>query len=297
MLKNKKIAVFLIASLMIFAGGCSSSGKPEAISEGASPPEMSYEEGIPSPDSPAEKNYDEGAGGDFQESENKVIYEYFLQLETRDFDKTKIAMEELVKKAKGYIQLSNTSVNGQYEERSYRTGQYLFRVPADKAGDISKDLIKTGHLIEERSGSKDVTYQHQDMESRINSLEAQEKRLNQLYERADRIEDVIVLEERIANVIREKESLKNQLKTLNNRISYAVIEVTLREVVDITVVEDVKTTFGKRLSNAFSESFRLFGDSLENIAVSIVYSLPWLIIMIGLGTGGFFLYRKWNRKE
>ncbi len=210
---------------------------------------------------------------------DKVITTVFLGFESTEFEKSLDRMYALIEENKGYISSSNIYYRNYYDTQRMRSGEFAIRIPRDKLNQFKNQVSDIGNLVNESSSKEDVTRYYTDTESRLKVLEIKESRLLSLLEKAEKIEDIIALENQLSEVISEKEELKKTLVSLDDRIDYSTVNLSLEEVRKMSTTETKETTFIDRITNAFNNSFYQFKRSAENFAVSIVYNLPFLLVL------------------
>jgi len=209
----------------------------------------------------------------------KIIKNAYMYMQTTEFDNTVSALNSLVSELGGYIE--NSDISGGYigESRSSRELSYTVRVPADKYSAFIGRVGDVAHIVNINESISDVSEEYFDIEGRLSTLRAKQKRLQELLEKAERIEDMITIENALSDVTYEIESYASRLKRLDSQIDYSQIYINLSEVYKLTEVEKTPETFGERISGALSRGIRRFGDNLEDLAVDLVYALPWLIVL------------------
>ena len=89
----------------------------------------------------------------------------------------------------------------------------------------------------------------------------------------------------------------DSLRGLEGRIQYATITMTLREVYQFSGEDAPVTTFGGRMSQAFTGGLRSVGRTLENLAVFLAYNWVWLLLLAGAAVAGVAVYRKRKRRQ
>lgn len=258
----------------------------------ASPKDMIAEEPQSSPaESPMEAAIEEERGEDGANlslgstytggiEPDKVITTIYLGFESTEFEKSLERMYALIEENKGYISSSNIYFRNYYDTQRMRSGEFAIRIPRDKVNQFKNQIPEIGNLVNESSSKEDVTQYYTDTESRLKVLEIKESRLLSLLEKAEKIEDIIALENQLSQVISEKEELKKTLVSLDDRIDYSTVNLSLAEVRKVSTTETKETTFVDRITNAFNNSLYQFRISAENFVVSIVYNLPFLLVLL-----------------
>ena len=284
MARNRKLAFIGISLLLIMSliVGCSGGYKSQSTNDigVAESPDMAPAPSMPEEEKPAEGAGDNFGGGATSPLEpEKVITTLYLNFESTEFDKSNDELNRLIEKYKAYVEYSNISYNQHYNNTNYRYGEFVIRVPRDNITSFKTELHLVGNLRSESTNKQDVTKQYRDTESRLNVVEIKEERLLSLLEKAEKIEDIIALENQLSKVIYEKESLKSSLITLDDKVDFSTVNLSIQEVAKATATETVDTSFGTKIKNAISDSLYSFRTTLEDLIIILIYMLPFLIIL------------------
>jgi hypothetical protein len=141
-----------------------------------------------------------------------LIYQAKLALAVFEVDKSLDAVEELAKKAGGYlVQRHSTTI--------------VVRIPAKGFDGTLKTILKMGDVLERDLEVEDVTAKVRDLEARLMNAEAVRKRLVELLNGANKTEDALSVERELARVTENIEQMKAQLKLLSELVTYSTITV------------------------------------------------------------------------
>lgn len=209
----------------------------------------------------------------------KVITTIGLEFETTEFDQTTDELMKLVEKYKAYIEDSNISYNQYYNNKSYKYGSYVIRVPKDDVVSFKTELNGIGNMISENTNKEDVTKQYRDTESRLRVVTTKEERILALLEKAEKIEDIIALENQLSDIIYEKENLQTSLINIDDKVDFSTIRINVQEVEKLRNTETVETTFGTKIKNAIEDSLFGFKNGLQNMLIGFIYIAPFLILL------------------
>jgi len=299
---SKKLLAFSISILMILLLLASCSGKSSkhtalsenttAISEPASAlPDITSE----AEESDSQKSFGNGLNSKSSPLEpKKVITTIQLSFETTEFEKSNEELNKIIDKYNAYVENSNISYNHYYNQQMYRYGEFTIRVPKDKIVSFKTELNLIGHMVSENTNKQDVTKQYQDTESRLKVVTTKEERILALLEKAEKIEDIITLEKELSEIIYEKENLKTNLMDLDDKIDYNTFYISLQEVQKVSDTETKDTSFGIRIKNAFKNSLYSFKKGIENFIITIIYNLPFILI---IGIIFFIAYKLFKKKK
>lgn len=282
--RSKKLILIVISILMILSVfvGCSarkteSSRDNGGVAVAPSAPMPSPSPGMPSEEKGLDNDFGGGVTSPLEPS--KVITTVYLKFETLEFEKSNEELNELIAKYQAYVEYSNISYNQYYNAKNYRNGEFVIRVPREKIQSFKTELNLIGNLTSENTNKQDVTKEYTDTESRLKVIEVKEGRILALLEKAEKIEDIIALENQLSNTILEKESLKSNLLTIDDKVDFSTVSVSIQEVEKTTNTETVATTFGTKVKNAINDSIFFFKDTLQGLVILLIYLFPFLIIV------------------
>jgi len=196
-----------------------------------------------------------------------------LTLLTKDFDKTRAATEEVVRRHRGYsAQLTVGSESGSAHKLSA-----TFRVPADQLDAAIAEIKQLAHVEQESQGGEEVTAQYVDLTARLsNARRTEQTLLDVLEKRTGRLSDVLAVEQELARVREEIERMEAELKSLQNRVSFSTLQVELRE--EYKAQLEITPSLGGRLGNAVVEGFRTAVDSLVGVVLFLLNVGPFLLL-------------------
>ncbi|NLJ97769.1 MAG: DUF4349 domain-containing protein [Tissierellia bacterium] len=209
----------------------------------------------------------------------KVITTIDIYFETTQFEKTNEDLNNLIKKHKAYVENSNINYNTHYNNKSFRNGFYVIRIPKDNINSFKSDLNGIGNIVSENTSKEDVTKQYKDTESRLKIIEVKEERVLALLSKAEKIEDIIKLEDQLSKIIYEKEELKASIMDIDDKIDFTTMQINIEEVEKLTNQDSIDTSFGTKFINAISDSIFFFKKSLENLILLLVYIFPFALII------------------
>lgn len=283
----KRKILLIVAAVLIYSG-CSSTSetKDYQISPGGNMPagNVPVSESYYTESQYAEGEYideervveDQGSsklvpGEDFGE---KIIKNYSLSLETREYNDYTKAIANKAKELGGFIESSNLDNYG-----DSRLGWFYYRIPADKA-EVFVDFVKEGAstIQNESMSTNDSTKYYRDNETRIKVLEEKETRLRELLTKAETVEEIVIVENTLADTIAEKEIYIQENKSIDDRVSYSSVDLGIREVA--TVSTPIKDSFGSRIEDALGKSFVNFILMIQGAIIYLIYLFPPLILIL-----------------
>src|SRR5471032_672993 len=201
-----------------------------------------------------------------------------LSLTTKDFAKTRQALEEILKRHKAYIgQLNVNSPSG-----AGRTLDATLRVPATELDAALAELKKLGHVEQESQSGEEVTRQYVDLEARLTNARNAEQRLTSLLrERTGKLQDVLSVEKEITRVRGEIESMEGERKNLGARVEFATVHLTINEEykAQLQIGPDSGWT---GLGNAAVEGYRNMVEGVLGVARFLLSVGPSLMLWTAL---------------
>lgn len=203
-------------------------------------------------------------------AERKVIITARYSLESDDFAGAMKAIEQATVASGGYMESSEVSGRSENSRANYR-----LRIPVDKLDSLTAAFEGIGDILSSSREQEDITERYQDVEAKINARTAHRDRLLELITKAGTLTELLQLEEELAQVQGELNSLIGQQKLYDSKITYATVDVTLRQ---SSAAAITGTSYGKRLSNALKNSFSTTLAVVQFIGVALVALLPlWII--------------------
>ncbi len=259
------IAVLIAAAMLL----CSCSQSGAAHNDAVEAPSDSYS------DSFATEHASEAEAKTGQ----KLIKSYKVQAESKEYDKAVSFLDNAVSEAGGYYENRREHSSGNVR---YLTA--VVRVPAEKAENFAEGLRGAANVTDMYKTAQNVTEAYIDTEARLESLEAERQSLINMMASLDKASEFdfwYKLQTRISETEQEIAALKAKIKNYDNLVSYATLDITLYEVKEFTESED--DPFIKRISDAFRQSWKSFGDGCKDFAVFFVRAFPTLLTLSVIG--------------
>ncbi|WP_179632108.1 DUF4349 domain-containing protein [Clostridium peptidivorans] len=214
-------------------------------------------------------------------SQRKLIQRGYLEIQTKEFEKSISALNEKVKALGGYIE--NSSISGNRVENinnsQKRHANFSLRIPTKHFNSFMEGSSVIGNVVTTSITGEDVTSQYFDTEARLKSLKLQEERLLELLKKSGTLKDVLEIEKELATVRYEIENLTGTLKKLDNLIDYSTIDVNLQEV-DVLSLGNAGSTLGEKIQYKFLNSINNVIEVLKNSVVVVIAFIPYLIIVV-----------------
>lgn len=214
-------------------------------------------------------------------SQRKLIQRGYLEIQTKELEKSISALNEKVKALGGYIE--NSSVSGNRVENinnsQKRHANFSLRIPTKNFNFFMEGSSAIGNVVTTSISGEDVTSQYFDTEARLKSLKLQEERLLELLKKSGTLKDVLEIEKELATIRYEIENLTGTLKRLDNLIDYSTIDVNLQEV-DVLSLGNAGSTLGEKIQYKFINSINNVIEILKGSVIGIIAFIPYLIIIV-----------------
>lgn len=196
-----------------------------------------------------------------------------LKLLTKDFDKTREALEVVVRRHRGY----SAQLTVGTEAGSPPSLTASFKVPADQLDATIAEIKQLAHVEQESQGGEEVTDQYADLQARLsNARRTEQTLLDILQKRTGQLADVLAVEQELSSVRERIERMEAELKGLENRVAFATLQVELRE--EYKAQLEIPNSLGGRLRNTLVEGFRTATDSLVGVVMFLLSVGPFLLL-------------------
>lgn len=211
-------------------------------------------------------------------TERLLIRTVSMVTETKDIETVKNDIETQVKSCGGYIENANMSGTG--KNRDLRTVNYTIRIPADKVDGLISQIGNSCTVLSSNENSTDVTLEYVDTQAKIESLRVEYDQLIKLLKEADDLDTIIVLQNRLSEVRYQIESYESRIRVLENQVTYATLNLTIREVLEETTIEPAHIpTFGEQIAEQFKETWENTKEFGKNLVLVIIACLPGIIFL------------------
>ncbi len=216
--------------------------------------------------------------------DKKIIYRFYYNLQTLEFDKARDDLMKLVEKTSSYVEEANIKL---YDDA--KNANFIIRVPRDKSKDFQKSLGQVGTIVTQNIYSEDLTKQYRDLEADKTTQDIKEEKLQGLLKKAESFDEIIKVENELSKVESQKAQIKKHMADIDHDVDYQFFTVELSEVKKVDNPVGQKPSFGDKISQQFQESLSALGRFFENLALFIVRN--WILILIILAAG-IVIYKK-----
>ena len=211
-------------------------------------------------------------------SKRMLIRTVNMSVETKEFDKFKTDIEVIVGADEGYIESSTLSGTG--KNKSLRTIRYVIRVPSDKLDALLAAVGNGSTILSSSEKTTDVTLEYVDTKARIESLRVEYNQLLDLLKESKDLDNIITLQNRLSEVRYQIESYESRLRVLENQVTYSTLSLTVKEVLEETVIEPAhEPTYGERVAKQFEQMLKNTKNFFEGLGLAIIAFLPGIIFL------------------
>ena len=198
----------------------------------------------------------------------KIIRDAKLTLSVKS---VKIAFHEIRKAVPewgGY--LADSQLNGAAADRQEATLQ--IRVPSETLDRTLAQLAEMGDVVTQSETGQDVSEEYSDQESQLRNLQVAEKRLLHLLEQTGSVKDLLEVETQVTETRGKIEAIQGRLNALDNRVSYATIDIRLVENRPLATTRF--WALGETVSDAQSMSLHIL-RALVTATIYLAFLLPF----------------------
>ena len=278
------------------AGAVNSVGESFAAAEAAAEDnyDMEYEEAAETEEEPSSS----ASGANENVAQNrKLIKRVSVTCETQEFDSLTRHIEKKVESLGGYMEssqvYSGSSLGGTYGGGRSRNASYVARVPVAKMGELVEDVGENANITNKNESAEDVTLNYVDNQSRKEALEVEMDRLMEILKQAEDVDTIVALESRITEVRYEIQSIESTLRTYDNLVDFATVNITVNEV-EVYTPEPVKPVSDwERMTQGFLHSLKSVGRGILDFLIGLVIALPYLILWAVIILIVVLAIRKW----
>lgn len=239
----------------------------------------------------AESNLEQGVDGELDLGE-KIIETASMSYEAVYFDDTLVYVEELIEANDAQVQHSSrwqsSSSYGFLGERISMT----IRIPQEQLHHFIDTLNAYDDLVIQYQDfvRTDVTKQYRDNDTRIAILKEEETALREMLQEQGSLEEILQIRTRLSELVTEREIFENQNKSYDEQVAYSTLNLDIQET-DRANSRDTRG-FWDRITNALVDSLFRFIAVGQNLVISFIYLIPYLIIFGIVGGIVFYIIRK-----
>jgi hypothetical protein len=212
-----------------------------------------------------------------------------ITLTTKEFDKTRASLEEILKRHNGYmgeLKVSAPSDAG-------RSLTATLRIPAAQLDSALAELKKLGRVEDESQGGEEVTQQYVDLQARLaNGIHTEQRLTEILRTRTGKLQDVLKVELEIDRVRGEIEQMQAEKKELSKRVAFATLNTTVKEEY-FAKLQGTPPSTGSRFRNAAVDGYNTVVEGLIDVGLFLLSAGPSLLLWAAI----LFFPARWAWKR
>ena len=235
----------------------------------------------------------------------KLVYTCTVTVETENYRDSIKDIRESIKKCNGFIEseyeygdasgYDYSSEVYEAKDTEIKHNKLIIRIPMDHYESFVSGMSAFGNVTEKNQDVENITKSYQDTETRIKALKTQENRLLEMMKKAETISDMITVEDRLTEVQSELEYYQNNLNTMDNKVNYGTVELSIHQVSRYT--ESPEISFGQKAKNRFEDGINVIAGFFRGLALVIVFLAPILPIFLVLAFIIFLIIRGVRKKK
>ncbi len=229
---------------------------------------------------------------DTVDNTRKIIRTASIEIRTVEFNNSLERIHQMCTDAGGWI--SSSSV---VSKTGGMSATLTLRIPSEKLNSFLGGTGELGRIIRQDESAEDRTDSYRDTESRLKTQKMLLERLQNLVTTSEKLEDLLALEQQIAEIQYNIDSLTSSLKTTDQQVNYARVEISLKEEKKKEVIETKEVTFTERLVAAFELGFSSFSEFLQNVVLLSAAMIPYLFVLVCIVIIGLIVVRRVRRKK
>lgn len=268
-------ARFVLLCPIILIAACSTNTTEQAATADFEAKEVSM---VSQPSSQQELSRDLYSNG-----KTKLIKTLNYKFEVENVHKTTEAIETAVKKYSAYI--SDSKLKTEY---SSIKNILVIRVQNDFFHDLIKDIDQHAKVIHHRDiTTQDVAKEFVDLESRLKTKREVEQRYTEiLWKKAGTITELLEAEQKIGELHEEIEATISRINYLKDQVSYSTINLEYYQ----TITQQLADVDDHSIGRDFKEALWVGWNGI--VAFALVLAYIWPVIVLGIGVGLFYWFRK-----
>ena len=267
--RNLRVVVLALAASSML-GGCSKNRETAAVQTESAPARTG--EDVPGPENTEVD--------DISVSDRKVIRAARMELRAEDPAAVAAIATQLTAQSGGFVASSNATGVGDAIERV----DMRLRVPADRFEGMLGDLRDDGEVLVEALQGQDVTDEYIDLDARLRSQKALEERLLGILGNTTAVKDLLDVEAKLVDVRTEIERVEGQLRAMNDRVSFATIELSVLAPVrkNAREAETTISRFDRALDDAGDASLTVLTGMIRFLGAILPFALLGVPVALGV---------------
>ena len=197
-----------------------------------------------------------------------------VSLIAKDFGPVEATVKAIAQRHNGYI----ASLNTASPQDSARILSATLQIPSAQLESAIAELKQLGRVDQETQAGEEVTKEFTDRAARLKNARATEQRLlDVLREHTGKVKDILDAEQEIARVRGEIEQMEADQRSLQTRIDFATVQLSVQEEYKASLQGAPPSTV-TRLRNAAVDGYRSLIESVIGIGVFALQAVPILLL-------------------
>lgn len=215
-----------------------------------------------------------------------------LSIVAKDFAASRATLDAILARHHSYA----AELTANTAENAARSLQASLRIPASELGSAIAELKSLGRVENESQNGEEVTQQHADLLARLKNSRETEQRLQAiLTERTGKISDVLQVEREIARVRGEIEQMEAEQRTLEHRVEFATVNLSLSEEYKAQLVSP-SPSVSTRMHNALVAGYQKASETILGFLLFFAEFGPTLVIWLAIAAvPALLLWRRYRR--
>ena len=226
-------------------------------------------------------------------TEQKIIRTVSMTLGTQTYEQSLSSLRSQCEDMGGWVSYASESAMSSGLRRAYLT----LRVPAEQLDEYLSGTSGLGRVISRDESATDVTESYHDTQARLETQQALMARLQALVTDAADLSDLLALESQIADTQYEIDRLQSSLNSTDRQVSYATVDVTLREETASSDITDGEKSLGQRMLSALGTGLEAFLSFLGDMAVFLAAALPFIVMVAAVWIAVKLIHRALKRRK
>jgi uncharacterized protein DUF4349/putative zinc finger protein len=215
-----------------------------------------------------------------------------VSLTVKDFTPLEASVKAIAQRHNGYI----ASLSSASPQDAARTLTATMRIPSAQLEAAIAELKQLGRVEQESQSGEEVTKEFTDRAARMKNARATEERLlDVLRNHTGQVKDILATEQEIARVRGDIEQMEADQKSLQTRVDFATIELSVQEEYKASL-QGAPTATATRLHNAAVDGYRAAVDSVIGVGVWALQALPTILLwVVALFAPARWIWRRLRR--
>ena len=212
-------------------------------------------------------------------NERKVIKNYSISGETKNFDNTYESLKSEIKKLDGVVDHQSIENQRVVKEQKQRYLYTTVRIPVENADKFNKFFDNNINVLSRNESQEDITDNYNDTKLRIEVLKEEQQRLYELFQKATTVDELVKIENRMSEITYEIQRLENRINNYDKKVDYSTFIINISEVVLFTE-PTTNIPSNDDLIIRFNENFEKCKLFIIGIGIYIFTHLPAICLCL-----------------